>query len=277
MSNPSFNTQLIQLNAKTAGKDKIYRTIQYGCKMFWYILWKNKTNKDYLEILKKIESSMSNTRKVLRLAKSHEMIEAALKAIHIDDDFLRYIMTSYYINQACYLVMDNLLWLNSVGVLNMKKNKLDKISEWSNKFWLFTTLLYLARDINDLINLIKYEQETSKKKSFNPANKYIFNESSGAYESTSNLMESNKAQISNRRKTILAILICIMKKSKRILTNKNNHPLLLDFTKNIFDIFLPLSNANYINISPGMQGFCGLMSSLISLFVIWNSKYKLSP
>jgi hypothetical protein len=61
----SFSAQLIQLNAKTNGKDKIYRTIQYGCKMFWYLLWKNKTNKGYLEILKKIESSMSSTRKGL--------------------------------------------------------------------------------------------------------------------------------------------------------------------------------------------------------------------
>ena len=59
----SFSTQLIQLNAKTAGKDKIYRTIQYGCKIFWYMLWKSNTNKEYIEILKKIESSMSNTRR----------------------------------------------------------------------------------------------------------------------------------------------------------------------------------------------------------------------
>ena len=39
------------------------RTVQYGCKLIWYILWKYKNNKDYVEILKKIESTMSSTRK----------------------------------------------------------------------------------------------------------------------------------------------------------------------------------------------------------------------
>jgi hypothetical protein len=41
------------------------RTVQYGCKLIWYLLWKNKSNKDYIEVLKKIESAMSNTRKGL--------------------------------------------------------------------------------------------------------------------------------------------------------------------------------------------------------------------
>ena len=62
----SFSSKLIALNSKTAGKDKIYRTIQYGCKLLWYLLWKNKSNKDYIDVLKKIEAAMSNTRKGLQ-------------------------------------------------------------------------------------------------------------------------------------------------------------------------------------------------------------------
>lgn len=59
----SFSTKLVQLNSKSAGKDKIYRTVQYACKLAWYIIWKTKSNKDYIEILKRIESTMSMTRK----------------------------------------------------------------------------------------------------------------------------------------------------------------------------------------------------------------------
>lgn len=29
----------------------------------WYVLWKTKSNKEYIEVLKKLESAMSNTRK----------------------------------------------------------------------------------------------------------------------------------------------------------------------------------------------------------------------
>jgi hypothetical protein len=38
-------------------------SIQYGCKMLWFILWKTKSNKEYIEILKKLEATMSTTRK----------------------------------------------------------------------------------------------------------------------------------------------------------------------------------------------------------------------
>lgn len=90
------------------------------------------------------------------------MIESALKTIHLDDDFLRYILTCCHINQACYLLMDNLLWLNSIGIINLNK-KSTKINEWSNKFWLFSSILYLARDLHDLIGLIQSLDEDLKK------------------------------------------------------------------------------------------------------------------
>ncbi len=59
----TLSAQLVALNGKTNGKDKIYRTVQYACKLIWYILWKKKSSKQYIEILKRIESSMSSTRK----------------------------------------------------------------------------------------------------------------------------------------------------------------------------------------------------------------------
>ena len=41
----------------------MHRSIQYGCKMIWYILWKTKSNKEYIETLKKVELTMNLTRK----------------------------------------------------------------------------------------------------------------------------------------------------------------------------------------------------------------------
>lgn len=58
-----FSSDLVLLNSKTVGKDKIYRTVQYACKMIWYLLWKNRNGQEYINILKKIESAMSHTRK----------------------------------------------------------------------------------------------------------------------------------------------------------------------------------------------------------------------
>jgi hypothetical protein len=59
----SLSSQIIAFNGKTNGKDKLYRSVQYGCKLVWYILWKKKGNHEYIEILKKLEAAMSSTRK----------------------------------------------------------------------------------------------------------------------------------------------------------------------------------------------------------------------
>ena len=195
------------------------------------------------------------------------MIDAALNSIHIDDYFLRIILTSCNLNQACYLLLDNMMWLNSVGVIDLKK-KLKSMSDWSNKFWLFSTILYLARDFHDLLGILQIEEENeTNSKKYDPVNRYTWNESSGAYTKNA----SAKSGLSTR------LLRRIFKKIRILIFNKKYHPLLLDTIKNIFDIFLPLSSLNYVKMSPGMQGLCGLVSSLMSILIIWDPKYKLKP
>ena len=194
------------------------------------------------------------------------MVDAALNSIRIDDYFLRIILTSSNINQACYLLLDNLLWLNSVGAIEIKK-KLKTFNDWSNKFWLFSTLLYLARDFHDLLGVIKIgEEDEINSKRYDPVNRYAWNKQSGSYT------KSHLDNFSSR-----SILKRILNKLRILILNKSYHPLLLDTIKNMFDIVLPLSNLEYVKISPGMQGLCGLVSSIVSLVVVWDSKYKLKP
>ena len=82
---------------------------------------------------------------MLRFGKSHEMLEKALKSIHLQDDFLRFILTSSNLNQCCYLLLDNVLWLNTLGVVRLVPERQRELSQWSNKFWLFSTVLSVAR------------------------------------------------------------------------------------------------------------------------------------
>ena len=245
--------------------------MQYACKLIWYMLWKKKSNSEYIEILKRLEAAMSNTRKILRLGKSHEMLENALKSIHLQDDFLRNILTFSYINQSCYLLLDNATWLNSMGIVNLKA-RANELNRWSNKFWLFSAILFVARDIHDLIGVIQGEEnENDNNNRFSQLNKYTLNETSGAY--TSVAKKSTSSSVVSKKTIIMRIL----KKLRSLLCKKRNQPLLLDTAKNLCDMFLPMSNLEFIKISPGMQGFLGLISSLISLLIVFNQKYKLSP
>ncbi|PAA76541.1 hypothetical protein BOX15_Mlig016695g1 [Macrostomum lignano] len=56
-----------------------------------------------------------------------------------------------------------------------------------------------------------------------------------------------------------------------------DRPLLLDTAKNICDLFLPVVSLNYVRLSPGAQGFFGLISSALALAVIAKPSLKLIP
>lgn len=191
------------------------------------------------------------------------MLDSALKTIHIEDHFLRYILTLANINQALYLVLDNTLWLNSIGIIHL--NKKAKLLEYSNKFWLFSLLLNLARNLNEILAII---QGTEFINNQDPFNKYTFNEASGVY--TSKPPHSQSFSRSAKK-----FLIKVLKIVCLLCLNKSYHPLVLDTLKNVFDIFLPLSGLKFIDLSPGMQGLCGLMSSLIGLIILWDTRLKL--
>ena len=106
--------------------------------------------------------------KVLRFGKSHDMIESARKTIHIEDDFLRYILTATSLNQACYLFFDNLLLLENMGFFKLKNSS--KFNEWCTKFWLMTSILSLARDLYDIINQIESNRLRLKQQNHHKSN-----------------------------------------------------------------------------------------------------------
>lgn len=198
----------------------------------------------------------------MRLGKSHDHFELILNSKNIDDYYLRQILTLYNLNQAIYMVLDNFIWLNSMGVVNMKHREA-QINTLSNKFWLLSTLMCLIRDAYDLRKVILNELMK-----LNSQDRYTLNEH-GAY--TPSIFHSSS---SLSTKKILLKLVHLL---RLICSNKRYHPLLLDTIKNSFDLCLPLTSLKYLNLSPGMQGLCGLISSLISVLVIWDSNYKLIP
>lgn len=52
--------------------------------------------------------------------------------------------------------------------------------------------------------------------------------------------------------------------------------LLIDVIKNLCDLYLPLSNLNYVTPSPAVQGIAGTISSILGLLQIWDTRYALN-
>ena len=200
---------------------------------------------------------------VLRLGKSHDLIESALKSKNLEDYFLRFTITTSNANLALYLLIDNILWLHNIGILNLTKERSTKLNKASNKFWLFSNILCLIRDFYELANLLRNNDEEEEMNKYGSSARYKLDGNSGAYTVSRRNRDFNARQL---------LLKCV-----RHLRNKKNRPLLIDLTKNIFDLFLPLSSLDIIKLSPGSQGFFGLVSSILSLFIVWDSKFKLVP
>ncbi|KAK3098741.1 hypothetical protein FSP39_022599, partial [Pinctada imbricata] len=224
-----------------------FRFVQYGSKLVW---WNFQSRKLLVDRLKKLESSMSMTRKLLRFGKSVDFIQAALKTMHIPDTLIRWTVTLSKLSQAIFLIFDHIIYFHNLGVINSDKKKWSNISA---QFWLFSLLLNLIRNFYDIINIVQHEikvRETMKKKSQYANGDSYHNEKTRAPPGNLALVMKGMAE---------------------------NKPVVLDLLKNLSDLVLPLNTLEKVNASPGMQGLLGLISSGIGIVTVWNPLLKLVP
>lgn len=244
-----FITGIIKFGGQTNGRDKFFRLVQYSVKLIW---WNLKDKNDLVEKLKKLESSMSMTRKLLRLGKSLDFIQAALKSLHISDDVIRWTVTLSKISQSMFLLFDHIIYFHNLGIIKTDKAKWSKISA---QFWFFSLALNLTRNFYDIANLVQLEMSKQQKRGneMQPSNGEV------------------TASYTGRRTpnvgTLSVLVQCVC----------DNKPVFLDLIKNTSDLVLPLNTLGKINASTGVQGFLGIISSMIGVATVWNPNLKLVP
>ncbi|XP_038060021.1 peroxisomal membrane protein 11B-like [Patiria miniata] len=247
-----FVNKVIKLSSQTSGRDKFYRTFQYGSKFLWWCLEQGSADEDLIQKVKALERALSTSRKLLRIGKSIDLLTAALKTIHLKDTFLQVTITLSKLNQALYLLIDHALWAHRVGLVKANNERLTNLSA---RFWLATLILNLSRDLYELTNVINdaVDVHTKHQRSSTP---------NGDVPQT----ESN-VRVNNNVAQLDLMVFCL----------QSNKPIVLDLVKNAADLFLPLSSLGYLAIPAGIQGLCGLTSSIIGLATVWDAKLKLQP
>lgn len=133
----------IQFTGKTAGRDKVYRTLQYACKLLGWSLDELNYSPHLIENLSKLESHASTGRKFFRLGKSVDCIRSAQSSIHLLDPFLRTVLTINHLNRAGFLLIDHYLWLGKTGWKTVDQ----KWEFQSARFYLATIMLSIIRDL----------------------------------------------------------------------------------------------------------------------------------
>ncbi|KAK6642775.1 hypothetical protein RUM43_004277 [Polyplax serrata] len=229
----------IKLNSQTAGKDKLARLAQYLCRAMWHNIQKRQSNPYAVDKLKSLEYTLSTFRKLLRLGKSLEVLYTTLKTIHYEDFMVKITCTLSKLSNAMFLLTDHLLWLGRSGLANVNMNKW---SEISNRYWLYSIIMNLVRDVYEILRVLNEENVMVR-------------------------LGTRKMQCDIKKQILFIASIFI-----------NNHKdILWDFIKNTCDVWIPMTALGYTKFKPGTIGFLGTISSIAGLISIVNPRAKLLP
>ncbi|RMB90742.1 hypothetical protein DUI87_33007 [Hirundo rustica rustica] len=190
---------------------------------------------------------------VLRLGGSAEALGGAQRSLHLPDPVLRFCLTLSHLNRALYLACDNVLWAGKSGIL--PGLALEKWSQRSFRYYLFALVVNLSRDAYEIRVLLE-RAEAARKRGKSPENRPRL----GAEGRTQRLRLQLRLQ--------LLLLLRVL---------RENPPLLLDLLRNACDLVIPLEKLGLWRSGPGIVGFCGLASSVLSIVTILHPWLKLKP
>ncbi|XP_005094067.1 peroxisomal membrane protein 11B [Aplysia californica] len=245
-----FMDNLVKFNSSASGRDKLFRLVQYCTKFSWWYLEKAGVHAEAIARLQKLSSSLSTTRKFLRLGKSVDFMHGALRSIHLTDSVLRYTITLSKLNQAVYLLFDHIIWAGRVGLAMIDKDKWSKLSA---QFWIVTLILNLVRDIYEICIVLSSELKARTERS----SRSLYKNGLSDHKTASKPILTNSQLVKK----------CV----------EENKPLFLDLVKNLSDLVLPLEALGHVKASPGVQGLVGTISSVIGVWQSWNPLLRLVP
>jgi peroxin-11B len=162
---------------------------------------------------------------------------------------IAFTLTISKICQSLFLLVDHILWLARSGLF--KNIDTTKWTTRSNKFWLFSLVMNIVRDVYEINRLIT------------------------CYSHHKNITECIFSTLVSIRgfadlKRYSQTTLDFMKVYKY---------LTIDTIKNCCDLFIPLSSLGYFNLklSPRTIGILGAISSLMGIMALLDPSYKLIP
>ena len=173
---------------------------------------------------------------VLRLGRCLDSLYSALSVMKHPDLAVRITMTISKISNAIFLLADHFVWLGRAGVMRVN---LDKWTSVSNRYWLFTIIMNLARDLCEIIQILENRKMYRLEK----------------------IRNFSKNIVLNKCQSLLAVI--------------EHKDVFLDTVKNSCDLFIPLNALGYTKLTPGTIGLLGSISSIIGLYCLVNPMLKL--
>ncbi|KAF8078493.1 peroxisomal biogenesis factor 11 [Lyophyllum atratum] len=129
-------SQTLKFGSTTLGRDKTYRAVQYFARFYsWYLL--NKGDKLDATRWNALKSHLANARKLLRLGKPVEHLQAALRASFAPGPAVEQILTiGRQVAYFGYLSYDAVIWANAIKFFSLDPETAKRVGKTTNRFWL---------------------------------------------------------------------------------------------------------------------------------------------
>ncbi|KAF8740594.1 hypothetical protein AX14_007976 [Amanita brunnescens Koide BX004] len=230
----------LKYGGTTLGRDKAYRAIQYFARFYaWYLLTKG--DKSHADRWTALKAHLGTARKLLRLGKPIEHLQAALRAVLTTAPAGEHLTTiGRQISYFFFLSYDAIVWANAIKFITLKPETSQKISKKSFQFWFAGILFSIINGVLKTSRMVKEAKRLKATKTW--GGKDLADEA--ARETRLNAIKMSRAATSQQ--------------------------LLVDW----LDIWIPATGAGLVNVNEGVLGILGLVSSLIGMKAQWNAIAK---
>lgn len=232
-----FVSNSLKFGGTTLGRDKTYRAVQYFARFLaWYLL--NKGDKLDAARWTALKSHLGTARKLLRLGKPMEHLQAVLRAAFTPGPAGEQILSiGRQIAYFGYLTYDMFVWAQAIKFINLNPETAKKVAKTSNRFWLAGILFSIVNSI------LKYTRLTKEAKKLR-ASRMLSEKDIG-----------EEAQSDMRLSAI---------ESARVATQQQ-------FMTDALDVWIPATGTELVSINDGILGILGLITSLIGVNAQWKA------
>eukprot|EP01132_Coremiostelium_polycephalum_P008393 gene8393-10309_t len=242
-----FIENLIKLFAQTSGKDKLAKILQYGAKLAGHVLLtKSGPKSEWLQIVKKLETTSGSARKVWRLGNTlaeQQKIMTMLRAKNAFA-FLNILALIRQFGMYFYWVFDHLILSTNIGFTKLNTVKLGWYSSVS---WFFGLLCSIIIDLNSLSVTLKKEKSLQLSLKNNQ----------------DSIIINNPDNSSNNQNNLDTLVDMKSIRDQLVEITKKKNEVYLNCIKNLADLFIASALLKFYNFSQGTIGLCGLISAFI--------------
>lgn len=234
---PAVN-QSLKYAATTVGRDKVYRAVQYFARFYAFYLLSRGGDKADAARWAALKTHLGTARKLMRLGKPVEHLQAALKTAFAPGPALETIVSvARQIAYFAYLSYDALSWAHSIKFTTLAPETAKRVAKTAFRFW-------FAGIVFSLVNgALKTRRLAAEAKALRLSRRWG---------------EKDLAEEAAREAKLEAI------KNARLATRKQ-------FTIDILDVWIPAAGADLVRVSDGTLGLLGLISSILGMQNQWQS------